>query len=155
MIPLIAQTFICFILMIRVASETVSPKLTVTLSSPTDTVRAGQLINLDALVKNDGNTTVVLHRTNPRCDYDFVVTDPSGVPAVGSQPCPANRGLIGRNIIEVLKPGQSFTERIEMDGIVDMSRPGTYSIKLSPHVPKDYGAEIPISNTILITRESK
>jgi hypothetical protein len=141
-------------LTVAVASETVSPKLTITVSSPTDTARAGQTIDLDVLVKNDGTTTVVLHRTNPRCDYDFVVTDPSGVPTVGPQPCPADR-VLGRNITAVLKPGQSFTDRFEMDDIVDMSRPGTYSIKLMPHVPKEYGADIPISNTILITREAK
>ncbi len=153
MIVKIAATIAWFTSAFVVPSAISAPRLTVTLSSPIASFRAGQPIDFEVLVKNSGTASVVLHRQNPICDYDFVITDGSGGSIASPQSCSGNLS-IGRDIIEVLQPGQYFTERVHMDRIVDMSRPGTYSVKLRRRAPKEEGAEIATSNTVIITREA-
>jgi hypothetical protein len=58
---------------------------------------------------------------------------------------------LGRRIIRILKPGESFDDAMFVNQSCDMSRPGDYRIKAVRKIPKELGDGNVESNTVTIT----
>ena len=129
---------------------------TLSISTPTPAVADGSPVNVIVSMSNMLDHDIVLHERNRVCDYELVVTDQQGSralekPLKTQMACSSANVSVGRDIIIVLKPGQSTQETVCISDIDDLSAPGVYTIQLQRVVPKELGSGVAKSNVITVT----
>jgi hypothetical protein len=60
------------------------------------------------------------------------------------------RMLVGRRIIGTLKPGASTEDTYPVSWYYEMTRPGSYTVRLQREVPESIGAEKAWSNEVTL-----
>jgi hypothetical protein len=106
------------------------------------TVKLGEKIRLRITITNESSQPVTFHETNPFCNYPLKVIDSAGNAApptdfmkqIGCEFADAR--TTGRNILKVLKPGESFVDSgMEVTEVCVISEPGEYTVEVDRKFP--------------------
>jgi hypothetical protein len=140
---------------VRPASQASQP-FSLTIQPVQERLRSGSQVELKLTLINTSNTEITLRDTNRWCNYALEVRDSQGRLAPEAN---YRRDLrcgnpvavtVGRRIIRVLKPGQSYEDTMVVNQTYDFSHPGEYSIQVMRDIPKELGRGVVKSNEIRI-----
>jgi len=114
-------------------------------------------VEVKLTLTNTSSFQITVRDTNPWCDYALEVHDSRGQSAPETA---YKRGLrcdfqvtAGRNLITILKPGQSYHDALSVNEVYDLSRPGKYFVQVLRQIPKELGGGTIKSNAITIAVE--
>jgi hypothetical protein len=162
-----ALRIVCALAIVFPAISTTAnaPLFSVTLGAPKDPLKSGAKLILRVTVTNTSDHNIAFKRTNNPVSneefrYQIEVRDADGRPA---QPSAQVRALEGQ-VTEIedldnhaywLKPGESYSDDLEITKLYDLSRPGKYTVSVSKDlltrqypVPPEYVAK---SDLVTIT----
>jgi len=128
--------------------------LTITVTPSTPTLKAGVDSEIQISIKNTSDHPITLKRTNGDAfpDYDFTISVQDSISSRSTAIAPlAQRQSSPRKgsaRAETIQPGESIQDRIVLARHFDMSKPGTYTIKVARILPKDYGGATSSSNIV-------
>jgi hypothetical protein len=117
----------------------------------------GSPVEVKLTLTNTSRTQISLVDTNRGCDFQLEVRDSHGQLAPETK---AKRDLkcgagfivmVGRRILRVLKPGDSYEDVMFVNQFYELSRPDDYYIQVTRKIPKVLGQGTVESNTITIT----
>jgi len=117
----------------------------------------GSQVELKLTLTNTSDREIIVRDTNRWCDYLLEVRDGEGqlVPETEYKRDLTCRGAghvsIGKNIVRLLKPHESFEDQFLLNQSYDLSRPDDYSIQVIRPISTELGTGVVKSNTIFIT----
>ena len=127
------------------------------LSTRAVVVRAGSPVVLALVFSNDGPTPVGFPRASMWFEYDYTVSSGAGqaveLTPLGQEKLRSMQEQ-GGTLLDV-QPGGRMASTVEISGLYDMSRPGTYVITATKTVPNRAGDGFikVASNTITVKVE--
>jgi hypothetical protein len=129
--------------------------LSLAISAPEHVVKVGSELKIRTTLTNVTNHVIRLRDRIRACDYPAQVRDESGNLApetdyLRSLKCHA-RFNESRNILVILRPGESREDEIIINQLFELNSPGNYSVQVSRSIPKELGPEPIKSNVITIT----
>src|SRR5450631_4240843 len=101
-------------------------------------VKAGGRAMVRVTTTNESDHLITFHNTSRDCDYTFRVLTNTHAPATETEykkqlVCSRGNGeleITDRNIIVILKPGESSSENNLITDLYDISAPGTYAVQV-------------------------
>lgn len=136
------------------------PPLSVVISPLSQTVKSGADVRLNVTLTNTSEHELNFSDRNPVCDYPIKIRDPGGsqpqeTAAKQQSRCDGTVQLIlGRNILIILKPGESFSEEITVSFLYDLRRTGTYTVQVYRHLPAEISKQdIPSNSATFVVAE--
>jgi len=118
-------------------------------------VKSGSPVELEVITTNLSPQPITLSKSNPGMEYDFDVRD-SGKKAAPMSPQlkrmrdPAHPHGVFRLFGKVLQPQESLRETVTISEYYDMSKPGTYTIRLQREIPEQVGKGVVKSNAVSV-----
>jgi hypothetical protein len=132
-----------------------SPPFSLTIEPARETFRPDSQVELKLTLKNTSTREISIRDTNRWCDYGLEVRGGGGQPAPET---PYKLQLdcgfhvtIGRRVIKILRPGESYDDAMFVNQIYNLSRPGKYTIQASREIPKEIGQGTVKSNIVTVT----
>lgn len=136
------------------------PPLSVVVSPLSQTVKRGAEVRLNVTLTNTSGHELSFFDRNPICDYPIKTRDSGGnqppeTAAKQQSHCDGTVQLIlGRNMLIVLKPGESFSEEIAVSFLYDLRRTGTYTVQVYRHLPTEISKQdIPSNSATFVVTE--
>jgi hypothetical protein len=146
------------------------PSFSITISAPETVVKAGGSVKVSLAIRNESRERILLLRSPALGDAeiytDLDVRDEKGRPVAEGRYYGVLKGRLdphkstapgfippiavgGSHVRQWVAPGETWKDEITVTNLVDMTRPGRYTISLSHIDPADN--EIVKSNTITVT----
>lgn len=136
------------------------PPLSVVTSPLSQTVKRGADVRLNVTLTNTSEHELSFSDRNPFCDYPIKIRDSGGsqapeTAAKQQSRCDGKLQLIlGRNILIILKPGESFSEEITVSFFYDLRRTGAYTVQVYRHLPAEISKQgIPSNSATVVVTE--
>jgi hypothetical protein len=108
-------------------------------------------------MKNNSGHTLHFALTNPALDYRATVLDSQGKPVPETEVFRKmregrkNRIESGRNILVVLKSGETQQDTIELSSVYELANSGKYTVQIERDMPPELGSGVVESNLVKIT----
>jgi hypothetical protein len=136
-------------------AQTVAGPITIVISAETSAVQAGEEVRINVQLTNNSTETLdasanINSMTGVDPNYRFDVRDSNGI-EMPRRTYAHSEHVTGHAILRTLKPGESITDAEPLGRLVDMSRPGKYTIQVSRSLPNNGGAATVKSNKIIVT----
>ena len=129
------------------------PPLFVAISPVFRTVKKGYGVRLNVTLTNISKRELTFFERNPICDYPMKVRDADGnlppeTSTIQESHCDDKLQLTqARNILVMLKPGESYATEMNVSFYYDLRRTGTYTVQVFRHLPSEIGKDDIPSNT--------
>ncbi len=128
---------------------------TIELSTDQPAVKAGSEVSIKVHLTNTSKRVLdcsgtISNLTGVDPNYVFEVRD-EGNSAVPLRVYEHPELATGQPVSRSLKPGESFTDEQEVSRLIDMSRPGKYSIQVARRISDDKKDGVIKSNAITVT----
>lgn len=140
------------------ASPAGPPPISLFIEPTQGAIHTGSRVELKLTLTNTSPLQITIRDTNRWCDYGLEVRDSRGRPVPETA---YKRGLecgshvsVGRKVIQILKPGESYEDTMFINQLYDLTAPGTYFILASRVIPRELGTGRVNSNmaTVAIVR---
>lgn len=127
--------------------------MSVVVSPSSQTVKKRESVLLKVNLTNRSKHNLVFNDGNLFCDYPMEIRDSDGnePPQTAykrESRCDLAPAVISRNILIVLKPGETRSEPLNTADYYDLRRVGTYTIRLFRHLPTEISEQDIPANSV-------
>lgn len=155
----IAAVCVGLILFLPISGTTQSPvaPFSILISVQEPVSKVGAPVVVKVTVRNILNHDIAFFDTSRYCDYTIDVRDSGGLSAPETEfkrslKCSPGADIIhGRRKLVRLKPNATIDDELVVTEMIDLSRPGEYTVRVSRKAPPELGGSVVESNSITVT----